>query len=161
IPQIGLGGKMADGTWLLDRLDQIHTDLGFKAYTSADVNRLDMFFVTAALMIGTAGLPHVIVRFFTVPRVRDARVSAGYSLVFIAILYTTAPAIAVFAKTNLLTTIQNTDYKDVPPWFSNWEYTGLLSFEDKNQNGRIDYYNDLNPEFEAAAEKKGLKGNEL
>src|SRR5699024_7063419 len=86
IPQIGLGGKMADGTWLLDRLDQIHTDLGFKAYTSADVNRLDMFFVTAALMIGTAGLPHVIVRFFTVPRVRDARVSAGYALVFIAIL---------------------------------------------------------------------------
>lgn len=161
IPQIGLGGKVTDGAWLLDKLDQIHTDLGFKAYTSADVNRFDMFFVTAALMIGTAGLPHVIVRFFTVPRVKDARVSAGYALVFIAILYTTAPAIAVFAKTNLLTTIQTTDYKDVPGWFHNWEHTGLLAFDDKNQDGHIDYYNDQNPAFAAEAEKRGLKGNEL
>lgn len=145
VPQIGLGSKLADGTWLLDRLDQIHTDLGFKAYTSADVNRLDMFFVTAALMMGTAGLPHVIVRFFTVPRVKDARISAGYALIFIAILYTTAPAIAVFAKTNLISTVQETPYAEVPEWFSNWEHTGLLSFEDKNQNGLIDYYNDENP----------------
>lgn len=161
VPQIGLGSKLADGTWLLDRLDQIHTDLGFKAYTSADVNRLDMFFVTAALMMGTAGLPHVIVRFFTVPRVKDARISAGYALMFIAILYTTAPAIAVFAKTNLISTVQETPYAEVPEWFSNWEHTGLLSFEDKNQNGLIDYYNDENPEFAAEAAAQGLQGNEL
>lgn len=161
VPQIGLGSKLADGTWLLDRLDQIHTDLGFKAYTSADVNRLDMFFVTAALMMGTAGLPHVIVRFFTVPRVKDARISAGYALIFIAILYTTAPAIAVFAKTNLISTVQETPYAEVPEWFSNWEHTGLLSFEDKNQNGLIDYYNDENPEFAAEAAAQGLQGNEL
>lgn len=161
VPQMGLGSKLADGAWLLDRLDQIHTDLGFKAYTSADVNRLDMFFVTAALMMGTAGLPHVIVRFFTVPRVKDARISAGYALVFIAILYTTAPAIAVFAKTNLISTVQETPYADVPEWFTNWEHTGLLSFEDKNQNGMIDYYNDQNPEYAAQAEAQGMRGNEL
>lgn len=161
IPQIGLGSKLADGAWLLDRLDQIHTDLGFKAYTSTDVNRLDMFFVTAALMLGTAGLPHVIVRFFTVPRVKDARLSAGYALVFIAILYTTAPAIAVFAKTNLVSTVQETPYEEIPEWFTNWENTGLLNFEDKNQNGMIDYYNDQNPEYAARAEAQGLQGNEL
>lgn len=161
VPQLGLGSKLADGTWLLDRLDQIHTDLGFKAYTSTDVNRLDMFFVTAALMLGTAGLPHVIVRFFTVPRVKDARISAGYALVFIAILYTTAPAIAVFAKTNLISTVQETPYEEVPQWFKNWEYTGLLSFDDKNQNGLIDYYNDQNPEYTAKAQENGLRGNEL
>lgn len=161
VPQMGLGSKLADGAWLLDRLDQIHTDLGFKAYTSADVNRLDMFFVTAALMMGTAGLPHVIVRFFTVPRVKDARISAGYALVFIAILYTTAPAIAVFAKTNLISTVQETPYAEVPEWFTNWEHTGLLSFEDKNQNGMIDYYNDQNPEYAAQAEAQGMRGNEL
>ncbi len=161
IPQLGLGARLADGTWLLDRLDQIHTDLGFKAYTSADVNRLDMFFVTAALMLGTAGLPHVIVRFFTVPRVRDARISAGFALIFIAILYTTAPAIAVFAKTNLISTIQETPYEEVPQWFKNWEHTGLLSFDDKNQNGLIDYYNDQNPEYLPQAQAEGLQGNEL
>ncbi|HLT93871.1 MAG TPA: sodium:solute symporter family protein [Membranihabitans sp.] len=161
VPQIGLGSKLADGAWLLDRLDQIHTDLGFKAYTSADVNRLDMFFVTAALMMGTAGLPHVIVRFFTVPRVRDARISAGYALVFIAILYTTAPAIAVFAKTNLISTIQETPYANVPEWFSNWEHTGLITFDDKNQDGNIDYYNDENPEYAAKAAAEGKRGNEL
>ncbi len=161
IPQMGLGAKLADGAWLLDRLDQIHTDLGFKAYTSTDVNRLDMFFVTAALMLGTAGLPHVIVRFFTVPRVKDARISAGYALVFIALLYTTAPAIAVFAKTNLVSTVQKTPYSEMPQWFSNWEYTGLLNFEDKNQNGMVDYYNDENPEYAARAQAEGLRGNEL
>src|SRR5690606_30745232 len=161
IPQMGLGAKLADGAWLLDRLDQIHTDLGFKAYTSTDVNRLDMFFVTAALMLGTAGLPHVIVRFFTVPRVKDARISAGYALVFIALLYTTAPAIAVFAKTNLVSTVQKTPYSEMPQWFSNWEYTGLLNFQDKNQNGMVDYYNDENPEYAARAQAEGLRGNEL
>ena len=161
IPQMGLGAKLAGGAWLLDRLDQIHTDLGFKAYTSTDVNRLDMFFVTAALMLGTAGLPHVIVRFFTVPRVKDARISAGYALVFIALLYTTAPAIAVFAKTNLVSTVQKTPYSEMPQWFSNWEYTGLLNFEDKNQNGMVDYYNDENPEYAARVQAEGLRGNEL
>src|SRR5690554_3895005 len=161
VPQIGLGSKLADGTWLLDRLDQIHTDLGFNAYTSADVNLLDMFFVTAALMLGTAGLPHVIVRFFTVPRVKDARISAGYALIFIAILYTTAPAIAVFAKTNLISTVQETPSAEVPEWFSNWEHTGLITFDDKNQDGNIDYYNDENPEYAAKAAAEGKRGNEL
>lgn len=161
VPQIGLGEQLSDGTWLLDRLDQIHTDLGFKAYTSTDVNRLDMFFVTAALMLGTAGLPHVIVRFFTVPRVKDARKSAGYALVFIAILYTTAPAIAVFAKTNLISTIQDTPYEEVPSWFTNWQHTGLLNFEDKNQDGLIQYYNDQNPDYAEKAQSEGLRGNEL
>ncbi len=161
VPQIGMGGRVADGAWLLDRLDQIHTDLGFKAYTSADVNRLDMFFVTAALMLGTAGLPHVIVRFFTVPRVKDARLSAGYALIFIAILYTTAPAIAVFAKTNLISTVQGKPYSEMPSWFTDWEHTGLLHFDDKNQDGRIEYYNDQNPEFAETAKSRGLQGNEL
>lgn len=161
IPQIGLGGKMADGSWLLDKLDQIHTDLGFKEYTSTDTNRLDMFFFTAALMLGTAGLPHVIVRFFTVPKVKDARLSAGYALIFIAILYTTAPAIAVFAKTNLLTTVQEKSYEEIPEWFKNWEHTGLLNFEDKNNDGNINYYNDLNPAFAEEAKNRGWAGNEL
>lgn len=161
IPQLGLGGKVADGAWLLDRIDQIHTDLGFKAYTSADVNRLDLFFVTAALMLGTAGLPHVIVRFFTVPRVKDARKSAGFALVFIAILYTTAPAIAVFAKTNLISTVQGKPYTEVPSWFTDWEHTGLLHFDDKNRDGRIEYYNDQNPDYAETAKARGYQGNEL
>ncbi|MBY5957526.1 cation acetate symporter [Membranicola marinus] len=161
LPQLGLGGKLADGAWLLDRLDQIHTDLGFKAYTSTDVNRIDMFFVTAALMLGTAGLPHVIVRFFTVPRVKDARKSAGYALVFIAILYTTAPAIAVFAKTNLISEVEGKPYSEAPNWFTDWEHTGLLSFNDLNQDGKIQYYNDQNPQYVRKAEAQGLNGNEL
>lgn len=161
IPQLGLGGQVTDGAWLLDKLDTIHTDLGFKAYTSADVNTVDMFFVTAALMLGTAGLPHVIVRFFTVPRVKDARLSAGYALVFIAILYTTAPAISVFAKTNLISALQDREYADVPQWFTNWEHTGLLGFEDKNNDGKIQYYNDQNPDMDAVALANGWKGNEL
>lgn len=161
VPQIGLGGKLADGAWLLDRLDQIHTDLGFKAYTSTDVNRVDMFFVTAALMLGTAGLPHVIVRFFTVPRVKDARKSAGYALVFIAILYTTAPAIAVFAKTNLISEVEGKPYNEAPSWFTDWQHTGLLTYNDLNQDGKIQYYNDQNPQYVLKAEAQGLKGNEL
>ena len=113
-------------------------------------------------MLGTAGLPHVIVRFFTVPKVADARKSAGWALVFIALLYTTAPAIAAFARTNLITTVSDQEYAELPAWFGNWEKTGLLKFEDKNGDGRVQYYNDQNPAFVAStAEVKGWKGNEL
>jgi cation/acetate symporter len=118
-------------------------DLGFDSYTNIDQNNLiNMFFITGALMFGTAGLPHVIVRFFTVPRVKDARISAGWALLFIAILYTTAPAVAVFARTNILNTLSNATYEEVPSWFTNWESTGLLTFEDKNQDGTIQYVAD-------------------
>lgn len=149
IPQIGFGGKMMDGTYLLDRLNQLSTDLGFAEYTRVNrSNMVNMFFITAALMFGTAGLPHVIVRFFTVPKVRDARISAGWALVFIAILYTTAPAVAAFAKTNLINTISEVPYNQVPDWFENWESTGLLTHKDKNNDGRI--------QFVADAEKNEL-----
>ncbi len=162
IPQWGLGGTLSDGTYLLDKLNQLQVDLGFNEYTSGKKTKTDLFFITAALMLGTAGLPHVIVRFFTVPKVKDARTSAGYALVFIAILYTTAPAIAVFARTNLLHTVSNQSYKDMPQWFSNWEKTGLLSFEDKNGDGKIQYYNESNEQFvTAVANPKGWNGNEL
>jgi cation/acetate symporter len=161
-PQLGLGGNLEDGTALLVKLDQLSTDLGFKEYTSSHRGKVDLFFVTAALMLGTAGLPHVIVRFFTVPKVADARKSAGYALLFISLLYTTAPAIAAFARTNLLNTVDNKEYAGVPDWFGNWEKTGLLSFDDKNGDGLIQYYNDANPDFvRATAEPRGWKGNEL
>lgn len=140
VPQLGLGGKLADGTYLLEKLDQLSTELGFGSYTVANKGKIDMFFVTAALMLGTAGLPHVIVRFFTVPRVSDARKSAGWALVFIAILYTTAPAIAAFAKTNLIQTVHNQAYQGLPSWFENWENTGLLAWIDKNQDGKVQFY---------------------
>ena len=139
IPQIGFGSAGADGVYLLDKLDGLHRELGFHEYTSGSKSKLDVFFITAALMVGTAGLPHVIVRFFTVKKVSDARKSAGWALFFIAILYTTAPAIAVFARTNLIETVSNKKYEEVPEWFSNWEKTGLLKFEDKNKDGRIQY----------------------
>ncbi len=162
IPQFGLGGTLADGTPLLAKLDQLSTDLGFKEYTTSHKGKVDLFFVTAALMLGTAGLPHVIVRFFTVPKVSDARRSAGWALVFIALLYTTAPAIAAFARTNMIKTVDNKAYTEMPSWFSNWETTGLLQFEDKNGDGVVQYYNDANPEFVAAvADPKGWEGNEL
>ena len=162
IPQLGLGGTMADGTALLAKLDMLSTDLGFKEYTTSHKGKVDLFFVTAALMLGTAGLPHVIVRFFTVPKVSDARKSAGYALVFIALLYTTAPAIAAFARTNLVNTVNDQPYAEMPAWFGNWEKTGLLKFEDKNADGKIQYYNDKNAEYVAAvANGKGWKGNEL
>jgi cation/acetate symporter len=162
IPQLGMGGTLADGTTLLTKLDQLHTDLGFKEYTIASKPMIDLFFVTAALMLGTAGLPHVIVRFFTVPKVSDARRSAGWALVFIAILYTTAPAIAVFARTNLINTVNNKEYASMPPWFNNWETTGLLTFEDKNGDGLIQYYNDANENFVSnTASANGWVGNEL
>ncbi len=145
VPQLGFGGAMADGTYLLDKLNQLSVDLGFAEYTAVNSgNTTNMFFITAALMLGTAGLPHVIVRFFTVPKVKDARISAGYALVFIAILYTTAPAVAAFARTNLINTVSNAKYSEVPTWFSNWENTGLLTFEDKNNDGVIQYV--ANPE---------------
>lgn len=162
IPQLGMGGKMADGTALLAKLNQLSVDLGFHEYTKPNKPRIDLFCVTAALMLGTAGLPHVIVRFFTVPRVRDARISAGWALLFIAILYTTAPAVAVFARTNVITSIDNVEYSNVPQWFKSWEETGLLQYEDKNGDGRIQYYNDKNADFVAStAEPNGWKGNEL
>lgn len=162
IPQLGFGGQMEDGTYLLTKLNQLNTDLGFAEYTSGVKPRIDVFFITAALMLGTAGLPHVIVRFFTVPRVKDARLSAGYALVFIALLYTTAPAIAVFARTNLLNTVNEKEYADMPEWFGNWENTGLLEFDDKNGDGVIQYYNDSNEDFiNSVAIPKGWKGNEL
>lgn len=139
IPQFGFGGQLADGTYLLDKLDGLHRELGFAEYTSGTKSTIDVFAITLALMVGTAGLPHVIVRFFTVPKVKDARISAGWALIFIAILYTTAPAISAFARTNLIETVSNTEYKDMPEWFSNWETTGLIQFEDKNGDGRIQY----------------------
>ena len=125
IPQIGFGGQDANGVYLLDKLDGLHRDLGFAEYTSGSKSKLDVFFITAALMVGTAGLPHVIVRFFTVKKVSDARKSAGWALLFIMILYTTAPAIAVFSRTNMIETVNNQEYKNMPDWFTTWEETGL------------------------------------
>ncbi|MXX98240.1 MAG: cation acetate symporter [Rhodothermaceae bacterium] len=141
IPQVGFGDTLVDGSgaYLLDKLDGLSTDLGFAAYTSGQKSMMDVFAITAALMVGTAGLPHVIVRFYTVPRMRDARTSAGWALVFIALLYTSAPAVAAFARTNLLTTVVDRPYSEVPGWFKNWEQTGLIEFEDKNGDGRIQY----------------------
>lgn len=143
IPQAGFGDQLKDGTYLLEKLNQLSVDLGFAEYTQVDKENLtNMFFITAALMFGTAGLPHVIVRFFTVPKVRDARISAGWALLFIAVLYTTAPAVAAFARTNLINTVSEKPYDEVPDWFSNWENTGLLTFEDKNGDGLIQYVAD-------------------
>lgn len=142
IPQIGMGSQGADGVYLLEKLDGLHKELGFHLYTSGSKSKLDVFLITAALMLGTAGLPHVIVRFFTVKKVRDARKSAGWALLFIAILYTTAPAIALFARTNLIQTVSNQPYETLPEWFSNWESTGLLSYNDKNGDGLVEYVAD-------------------
>ena len=144
LPQLGLIGRVDDGSGagLLERLDGLHRELGFAAYTDGSKSRLDVFCITAALMVGTAGLPHVIVRFFTVKRVSDARLSAGYALALIAILYTTAPAIAAFARTNLLGTVRDAPYAEVPAWFSKWEATGLIGFDDKDGDGRIRYVAD-------------------
>jgi cation/acetate symporter len=142
IPQLGFGAAGEDGIFLLDKLDGLHKELGFDAYTSGTKSTLDVFFITAALMVGTAGLPHVIVRFFTVNKVSDARKSAGWALLFIAILYTTAPAIAVFARINLIETVSNKEYDQLPDWFSNWEETELISFNDKNNDGKIQYVAD-------------------
>ena len=164
VPQLGMGGTvLGTDTYLLDKLNGLSTDLGFAVYTDGTKSMIDVFAITLALMVGTAGLPHVIVRFFTVKRVKDARKSAGYALILIAILYTTAPAIAVFAKTNLIETVNGKDYTSMPAWFTKWEKTGLLTFEDKNGDGKIQYYNDASKDatFLAAEEAKGNKGSEL
>ena len=173
VPQLGLIGTMTDGSGLsmMGKLDQVVTELGFPKYSEQVMgSKLNMFVYTLSLMIGTAGLPHVIIRFFTVPKVKDARSSAGWALVFIAILYTTAPAVGSMARLNLMQTIQtgpvgeataNLEYANAPRWFTNWEKTGLLQFEDKNGDGRIQYYNDKNPEMAAKAEGFGWKGNEM
>ena len=142
IPQLGFGSETRDGVYLLDKLNELHKELGFSEYTSGEKSKIDVFFITAALMIGTAGLPHVIVRFFTVKKVSDARKSAGWALLFIAILYTTAPAIAVFARTNLIETVSEKNYSDMPSWFKKWEETELLKFNDKNNDGIIQYLED-------------------
>ena len=140
IPQLGFGDKVVgSSTYLLDKLDQVSIDLGFNAYTEYSKSNVDIFFITAALMFGTAGLPHVIVRFFTVPKVSDARKSAGYALVFIALLYTTAPAVATFAKINFINSVQEVEYKQAPNWFKNWEDIGLIAWKDKNNDGIINY----------------------
>ncbi|MEM9075551.1 MAG: sodium:solute symporter family protein [Bacteroidota bacterium] len=145
IPQLGMGGTISDGTYLLDKLDGLSTELGFSEYTNGSKNLIDVFAITFALMVGTAGLPHVIVRFFTVKRVKDARKSAGLALLLIAILYTTAPAVAVFARTNLIETVSGKDYDAMPEWFKNWETTGLIGHDDKNGDGKIQYV--ANPEI--------------
>jgi len=176
IPQLGLGGNMGDVSFL-SKLNSVVTDLGFAAYTTGSKTMIDVFCITLALMAGTAGLPHVIVRFFTVPKVHDARVSAGWALVFIAILYTTAPAVGAMARYNLHATVNTAvatggdvfaaeaaiDGETRPEWMKRWEKTGLIKWEDKNGDGRIQYYNDKskNEAFLAKAEAAGWKGNEL
>ena len=163
IPQFGMGGTVEEGGYLLDKLDKLHTDLGFKEYTTGSKSTWDVFAITCALMVGTAGLPHVIVRFFTVKKVRDARKSAGLALLFIAILYTTAPAIAVFARVNLIETVRDQEYTSMPEWFTNWENTGLIAWTDKNKDGKIQYVHGAalsskKPEF---LEKRGPNGERL
>jgi cation/acetate symporter len=142
IPQLGFGGNVSDGTPLLDKLDGLLTELGFNAYTNGNKSMIDIFFITAALMVGTAGLPHVIVRFFTVPKVKDARKSAGYALVFIAILYTTAPAIGAFGMYNLIKNTSEKEIATLPAWVDNWSKTGLIKVEDKNGDGKVQYLAD-------------------
>jgi len=172
IPQLGILSTMAEGnTYMMDKLNLVVSELGFNEYTTQVLgSKLNMFAYTLTLMIGTAGLPHVIIRFFTVPKVKDARATAGWALVFIAILYTTAPAVGSMARLNLMNTIQtgpvgevtaNIEYENRPQWFKNWEATGLLKFEDKNGDGRIQYYNDKNKDFAAKADSFGWKGNEM
>jgi cation/acetate symporter len=161
VPQLGLGSEVNDGVYLLDKLDLVLVDLGFDAYTEQKSSNINMILLTLSLMIGTAGLPHVIIRFFTVPKVKDARSSAGWALAFIAILYTTAPAVGAMSMFNFVKTIQieneagqpagNLAYEDRPEWFATWETTGLLKFEDKNHDGKIQFYQDQNPAFQKQA----------
>ncbi|NND45669.1 MAG: cation acetate symporter [Xanthomonadales bacterium] len=171
VPQLGLGSTLAgQDVYLLDKLDAIVTELGFRAYTEGSKSSVDVFAITLALMVGTAGLPHVIVRFFTVPKVSDARRSAAWALLFIAILYTTAPAVGAMARYNLINTLQpgdigavdgNLSYAERPQWFRTWEETGLLRHEDLNGDGRVQYYNDADPAFAERAAALGWRGNEL
>ena len=171
VPQFAFGSTVqGESMYLLEKLDEVVTALGFPAYTDGTKSTLDVFCITAALMIGTAGLPHVLVRFFTAPKVRDARYSAGWALLFIGLLYLTAPAVGSMARLNLTQTIQtgtvgaetgNLAYEERPEWFKTWEKTGLLQFNDRNGDGRIQYYNDQNPDFANRAESFGWNGNEL
>lgn len=171
LPQLAFGADVAGtNTSLLETLDDIVVSLGFTQYTSGTKSKIDVFCIALALMVGTAGLPHVIVRFFTVPRVRDARLSAGFALLFIALLYTTAPAVGAMARYNLINTVQpgeigaadgNLVIAERPEWFQRWEQTGLVSIDDKNGDGRIQYYNDDNPAFSSVADSYGWEGNEL
>ena len=164
VPQLGFGDTLVDSsTYLLDKLDKVTTELGFLAYTENSKSKIDIFCITAALMFGTAGLPHVIVRFFTVPSVRDARKSAGYALVFIALLYTTAPAVGAFARMNFIDSIQDQQYSNAPAWFKNWEGIGLIAWNDKNADGIIHYsagnaFQDKRPQF---IDKEGDSGQRL
>ncbi|WLQ14807.1 sodium:solute symporter family protein [Hahella aquimaris] len=164
IPQIGFGDTVqGTDTYLLDKLNQISLDLGFAEYTSGSKSTIDTFAITLALMVGTAGLPHVIVRFFTVPKVSDARLSAGWALLFIAILYTTAPAVASFARLNLVQTVNNAEYQQLPGWFQNWENAGLLAWQDKNGDGKIQYSAGApfagKPDF--ASDQRGVNGERV
>lgn len=169
LPPLGLfSDHAASGMPLLTKLDQVVTELGFNSYTEHHTNTLNMVLFTLSLMIGTAGLPHVIIRFFTVPKVSDARWSAGWALVFIALLYLTAPAVGAMARLNLMDTVypngaqaESLNYEERPDWIKNWEITGLLKFEDKNGDGRIQLYNDKSDAFAATAEANGWKGSEL
>ncbi|EZH78257.1 cation acetate symporter [Ectopseudomonas composti] len=169
IPPLGLfGDHVESGVPLLQKLDEVVRELGFAAYTADVDNKLNMVLFTMSLMIGTAGLPHVIIRFFTVPKVADARWSAGWTLIFIALLYLTAPAVASMARLNLVTTIYpegatapSLSYEERPEWVKNWEQTGLIKWEDKNGDGRIQMYNDAAPAFTATAQERGWNGNEL
>jgi len=169
VPPLGLFSTHAEsGLPLLTKLDQVLVELGFHDYTGLHSSTLNMFLFTMSLMIGTAGLPHVIIRFFTVPKVSDARKSAGWALVFIALLYLTAPAVGAMARLNIITTIfpdgtveQPIEYADKPDWMDTWAQTGLLAFEDKNGDGRIQYYNDASEEFAATAAERGWEGNEM
>jgi len=165
LPMLGFGATMADGSGihLLDKLDGLTTQLGMAAFTEGRKSTVDMFFIVAALMAGTAGLPHVIVRFFTVPDMRAARVSAGYALVFIALLYTTAPAVAAFSRINLIQAVENASYAELPDWFGKWEDSGLLSWVDKNQDGRLQYRGGaaMNPAKPVFVDGRGASGERL
>jgi len=165
VPQLGLGAEVADGSGLtvLEKLDSALIELGFTAYTDGSKSTIDVFAITAALMVGTAGLPHVLVRFFTVPKASDARISAGWALVFIAILYTTAPAVGAFARLNFISEVNETDYAETPQWFKNWEDLGLIAWQDKNGDGAVQYRPgapfDGKPAFDA--DKRGEHGERM
>ena len=164
IPQLGFGSKViSEDVYLLDKLNGVLNDLGFKNYTDSVKSKIDVFCITGALMAGTAGLPHVIVRFFTVPKVRDARASAGWALLFIAILYTTAPAVSSFSRLNFVNTINNSAYETTPSWFKNWEDIGLISWSDKNEDGIIQYGpgHSLDPVKPIFSQERGLSGERV
>ena len=164
IPQLGFGDTLVNSeVYLLDKLDTVTSELGFNAYTENTKTKIDIFCITAALMFGTAGLPHVIVRFFTVPKVSDARKSAGYALIFIAILYSTAPAVSAFARMNFIDSVQEVNYQEAPGWFKNWENIGLISWKDKNDDGLIQYsagnaLNEVKPKFNNSRGSSGERG---